>query len=193
MARKKSKGPWTGPPLSPEEETKIVALFARGETYENIRSIVKAETGRHVAIQTISNVKKRNKDNIALIKNKFLEREEENAAAIRTKANRVINRKLDNEERKLDALEKAREEYLAGKIDLDEYAELVKANKELSITEVTNVSKTMHEQAKTEEPPAVESKDTAALVEAMRSGDEVTIQQIIFNKGGTDAGTGQNS
>lgn len=165
-----------------------MALIARGDTQEQIREYMKNEVGRSVSRNTIMEVKKRNKKNLDILRNKLLVKEEAQATALRSQANKIVKRKLDQEDKKLDVLEQARLDYLDGKIPLYEYVEIVKANRELSLNEVVNVSKVMHDQAKSEDEVPPEQRDTGALVSAIRSGDEVTLQQIIFNKKEEDPG-----
>lgn len=80
--------------LSVAEETKIVALLARGDTRDEIIQAL----DRPVSKETITAVKKRNQDNLAIIKTKQLEVEASNALAIKQKANDKIKQQLDNDE-----------------------------------------------------------------------------------------------
>ena len=167
-----------------EEETRIVALLGRGDTHEEIQQNMEADY-RPVSRNTIIRVKKRNGPNLQIIKTRFLEKHEADALAIRQKANLIINKRLSMTERVSDLVAKAQKQYMEGEMTSDEYVEILKANREATMNELVGVSREMHNQAKEEEAPAGDQKDIAALVEAIRSGDEVTLNQIVF-KGDND-------
>ena len=167
--------------LTIQEETRIVALLARGDTQVEIQREMERDF-RGVHLRTIAAVKKRNKENFDIIRARLLEKQEHDAGALKEKANKMISKKLDIEDKKIEIIQKAREDYLNGTIGLKELTEILKRHRETTLTELVSVSKEMHNQS-SEDPdskPGVQ-KDLSDLVNAIRSGDEVKLQQIVFN------------
>jgi superfamily II RNA helicase len=169
--------------LSIAEETKIVALLARGDTYQQIQAAF--EGLRKLNEKTIRKVKIRNKENLDLIKERQLQREEADALAIKQKANKLISRRLDQSDHDAEALVKANEDFAKGTINYKEWQTLVAKLKPTSLPELVSVSREMHNQSSTETPPQTPHKDLQALVAAIRSGDEVRLSEMVF-KGKSD-------
>jgi len=167
--------------LTVEEETRIVAMLARGDSIIQVQEAM-ARDFRPVNANTVSKVRARNKDNFEIIKARFLEKHESNERAIKEKANKIINKKLDSEEKKTEIIDKARSDYLNEVIDLKEYTEILRRHKETTLTELVTVSKEMHHQSVEDPDKPSDKKDISDLVDAIRSGDEVKLQQIIFNE-----------
>jgi hypothetical protein len=169
-------------PLSTAEELKIVALLARGDTYEEIRNYFKENNWRVPNNATILNVKNRNKENLDLIKVRILEKEAEDAVAIKKKANSLLKKRLDRNELETEVLTKASQQFADGEIDAKEFSDIKKRVKEISVVELVAVSREMHTQSKaTDEIQNTAPKDLSELVKAIKSGDEIKLQQIIFN------------
>jgi len=173
--------------LSVSEEVKIVAMLARGDTYANIREQM-AEEGRTVTDVTIGRVKNRNSENLSLIKSKLMAIEEADALSIKRKANTLLKKRLEQVQEETEIVNRANKEYLQGDMPHEIYERLMKTMKHTSLPELVSVSKEMHLQSKTENeiaPPDV--KDLQALAQAIESGDEVILNQMIFNKKHVDA------
>lgn len=165
------------PTISMETETKCVAMIARGDLHEEISK----ELG--IALQSVGNIKKRNKANLQIIEQKLLTKATEDALSIKHNANKKISKRLMRDDKATQILDKANDDYLNDRIDIKEYTEMVRRVKELTINELVSVSKAMHDQSsELEKPPATQS-DLAALAAAIRSGDEVKITQAVFNGG----------
>lgn len=161
--------------ISVQDETKIVALLARGDSYNAIHT----ETG--VSLDTIGKVKKRNKENLDIITQKSLELEHSNAQAIKDKANKMLSKKLDADERNQDVLLQAKEDWLNNVIEFKQYEDILRRHKALSVSELVAVSKEMHAQASTGDSDKTPQADLTALTEAIRNGDTVQLNQMIFN------------
>lgn len=174
-----------GERLSISEETKIVALLARGDKHKDIIK----QLDEPVTLVTIGKIKKRNMGNLQILAQKSLQKEEADALAIKNKANAHIKQRLDSDDTALKLLEKANQQYLNDDISMSEYAHLMKLIKTATIQELVSISKEMHAQSVTEEAPPSSAQDIAALVAAIKSGDEVQLNQIIFK--GDNNGIGQ--
>lgn len=165
--------------LSITEEAKIVALLARGDTYDQIQ----AQMERSVAKMTIGRVKKRNKGTLDMISAKAMQKAEADAASIKNKANTLISTRLDRADKFDKLIEKLESDYVDGNITYKEYREERRKLKDVTLPELVIVSKEMHHQTSAEPTPPANQQDIATLIAAIKSGDEVKLNQIIFNGG----------
>lgn len=166
-----------------EMEVRVVVLLAQGHTYSQVDEIFRKEFGRPIDDKLIAAVKKRNLPNLEMIKERLLAREEADALAIKQRANKMIVNRLKDDESQDSVLDKARREYVEGKIPLKEYTKIIRAHRRITINELVGVSREMHTQSDGGSPDTPDKKDLAALVEAIRSGNEIKVNQIIFNEG----------
>lgn len=167
--------------LNNVEEIRIVALLARGDTYIGIREQIAEEFGRHLSDMTIRKVKKRNKDNLKLIKERIVAKEAYRAENIRDKANNLINARLTQADHDVNVLQQAYDDYVNGNMDYKEYMALTRRYQMVSLPELVSVSKEMHQQNKDEEAETkAPAKDLDILAKALQTGDEVVLNQIIF-------------
>ena len=171
--------------LTAEEETKVVALMARGDNYKEIRAYMEEHGLQAPSNETMLKIKKRNKENFDLIREKLADKEAEDALAIKNKANSAIKHRLDRYEKEAEILEKAHQQYIDGEIDIKEWTDIRKRVREANLTELIAVSREMHTQSRsdTDDDKKTTTRDLSALVQAIKSGDEVKLQQIIFNSG----------
>lgn len=158
-----------------QTESKIVALMARGDSYKQIMEQV------DVNINTLTKIKKRNQDNLTLIKQKSLELEQSNAQAIKDKANKLLSNKLDAAMNNQALLLKAKQDWLDDVITFKEYEVLLRQHKDISVTELVTVSREMHSQSQDHNDDKAPQKDLKALTEAIKNGDTVQLNQMIFN------------
>lgn len=169
-------------PLSVAEELKIVALLARGDTYQQIQEYFQANAMRKPTNTTILNVRKRNKENLDLIKQKIIQKEAEDATSIKEKANSLIKKRLERADSEAKVLAIANQQFVDGEIDMEELTRVKRLIKETGMVELVAVSREMYAQSRADNDVVNNTpKDLSALVAAIRSGDEVKLQQIIFN------------
>lgn len=178
----------TGAPLTITEETKVIALLARGDSYSQIRRTFEAENGRTLNSHTIMDVRKRNAVTLQAIKDKTLAKQEADAEAIKTKANSIIKKQLDSADMAVEILAKAGEQYLNDEIGFKEYGEIIKHIKHASLPELVTVSKEMHAQSAGPPLGGSNPEDLAAIRTALESGDEVSLTKLMFKKNGGDGG-----
>lgn len=167
-------------PLNIVEETKIVALLARGDSYLQIRKQFTKEFERTLSLETIRKIRDRNAENLKIIMSRTLEKQEVDVLQIRAKANRKIENRLDLDSKQQDLLIKANEDFLNDKIDLQEYTKLVKSVKQLSVSDLVNVSKEMHAQSAGDPAPQGNPQDMARIAAALQNSDEVQLNQLVF-------------
>lgn len=158
-------------------EVKIVALIARGDTQEQISQQIAGGVSKNA----LTAIKKRNKENLDLIKERLMQRAMDDAEGIKQKANKIISQKLDHADDADVILDKARQDWLDDKITWPEYDKILKRFKPLSVTELVSVSKEMHAQSTDNTKPPASEADLASLAAAIRSGDEIKITQAVFN------------
>lgn len=166
------------------DEVRIVALIAKGLTYQQIREDFKQQ-GKPLAVATIVAVKKRNAPNLSLIKHKLQLKEVASAANLHGKAHNLLNKRLESYEKRDELLKELDRKYADGEITEIEFeAETKRLHRlEPSIPELVSISREMHIQQKDEvEPDKPDAQeDLHTLVEAIKSGDSVTLERIVFN------------
>lgn len=75
-------------------EMHVVALIARGDTYDNIRADVLGRFERGISAGVITAIKKRNSVAIASIKQAVMEKERDDAAGLLVRSHRLIGKRL---------------------------------------------------------------------------------------------------
>lgn len=164
--------------LSTEDETRIVILLAQNTPYKEIQA--EFEGVRTLTSKTITKVKCRNEENLRLIEQRLLKRQEQDALSIKVKANKLIDKRLDQTDQETEIVAKANKEYLTGEMPHEEYIRLMKSMKSTSIPELVSVSKEMHNQSQTDKEPETPQKDLQTLIQAIKGRDEVEISKIVF-------------
>lgn len=174
-----------------QTETKIVALIARGDTYQSIKERL-AKDGVEISISQISNIKDRNLDSLEYIKNSLVKHETTNATRIMGKARQLVEDKLDaamgNDKIRSDALRAL----LEGDIEKDEYESIMReTGSQIALKDLVTTSKEFFNQSQIEagKPTSITENPTQAkenlkrLLEAINSGDEQRIVEAIFIEG----------
>lgn len=176
--------------LDSQTETRVVAMIARGDTYETIAQTLEGE-GSPLAISTISAIKKRNAEALAYMKRVMLEEQTTQSGKLLAKSRTLIERKLDRALRVDEELKELINELHDGVIDPKEYSMRSAGilGHELTITELNSVTKEAFNQSQIEQgkPTAISNnpqqarEDLGHLLDAIKTGDEVRLQQIVFN------------
>lgn len=177
--------------LDAQKETQVVAMIARGDTYTTIIDRLKKESGIVLSQGTLTNIKNRNGEALAFMKNALAERETIHTTKLLDKSRKLIERKLD---RALDIDESFLElhkDYKSGEIDEHEFRlrfdQMIKS--ELSTSELTSLSKEMFNQSQIEQgkPTTINTDANAAkeklssLLLAIKKGDDVLALEALFN------------
>lgn len=174
----------SGTRIDTDTQLKVLAMFARGDTFEQIH----AATG--LAISTLMGIKKRNANNLALIKDKLIEFEISKSKKILGKAQDLISKKLDKVEESEDVKEQAIADYREGTIDQEEYQRRVTGLLDVTLSELNSVSKEAFNQSQIEsgKPTSISSspneakEDLLRLVAALKEGDEETLLKHVFDR-----------
>lgn len=177
--------------LDIKTETQVVAMLARGDTYEGIRGVLAAD-GINITIGTISAVRKRNKEALEYIKGTLVEHETRKSTQLLAKAHNLIERKLNRALRQDDIIAEYHEQYQKEEIDEHQLDVLVKIalKNELTVPELTSLAKEMFTQSQVEQgkPTAISENPTQArenlkrLLEAIHNKDDKGVLDAIFLK-----------
>lgn len=174
-----------GIPTTPmETEMKVLAMMVRGDRQEDIAK----EVGLNRT--TVIEIKKRNQETLDIMRAKLADHRLGQATKILDKANKAIERRVDRQIEADTQLDRIRKRFEAGEIDITEYRQQIAGLEKTTLTELVAVSKEMHSQAKTEmetlKNPAGSPQETKQrlidLVEAIKAGDEVALERIVFKK-----------
>jgi hypothetical protein len=167
--------------IATQDEMQILARIARGDTQLQISKDF------NVSKDTITAIKKRNPDTLALIKEQVLSHRVSMASRIIGKANMAIEKRIDDSEEFDDKVTELTKEYNDGELNQDEYEIKLRALNKLTVTELVSISKEMHAQTKKdpENPnadnnPADNQAYLVALAKALETGDEVVLERLIF-------------
>lgn len=170
--------------VSPQDEMQILALIARGGM-----SFEKIAEKFNTTQPTITNIKKRNPDTLAILKENLVNHRTTMATAILDKANKAIEKKLDDSEAYDSKVVELRQEWIEGAITEEEYNARLRGLQKLTVTELTSISREMHSQTKSDgpdkTPPMNPGEAQAYLVElakGLESGDEVVLERLVFTK-----------
>lgn len=171
-------------PTDTQTEMKALAMLVRGDTHKSIGQ----ELG--ISAQTVVKIRDRNPDTLAIMKNKLVEKQISNAAKILDKSHRLLDDQLSQVEDAEQVRREARREYIDGLIDKKEFDARLRMLPKASISDLTSVSREMFNQSQIEQgkPTSISGNPDEAkkqfldLAEAIKAGDEVKLQQIIFNE-----------
>lgn len=159
-----------------DSETKVVAMLSRGDKQVDIAK----EMG--ISEQTVSAIKKRNTENIAMIHSKMLEREQSEAIQIKTRAQRLANKKLRWAEEDADKVRTLTEQVRAGELDKDDFKAQAFNTEEVTLKDLASLIKDVDTgQPDKRQPDSTDTASLKALVKALESGDEVALERIVFN------------
>lgn len=169
--------------VPPQDEMQILARVVRGDSYDSIATDFSISKG------TITNIKNRNPETLAILQENLLAHRQTQASSILEKANKAIDKRIDESEEFDTKLAELQRQYRDGEIDEDVFRVRVNKLQRLSITELTSVSREMHAQSKTQNPderPAMNPNETKEylvnLAKGLESGDEVVLERLIFKK-----------
>lgn len=170
-------------------ETRIVAMIARGDTYEAIRRVLKDE-GITIALSTISDVKKRNTDALKYMQDALVQHETNQSTKLLSKSRQLLERKLNRALHQDEEMADLKEQYVEGEIDQGQFNVLMERalKSELTVAELTSLTKEMFNQSQVEqgkptsitENPAQAKENLKTLLEAINSKDDKAIVQAIF-------------
>lgn len=173
--------------VSTAQETKIVAMIARGDSYETVVRNLKEE-GVDIAKTTVMRVKDRNAEALAFMKNTMLEQQASTAGRILNRSRELIEKRLSDSDNYWEVIKELNEKLESGEIDENQYNTMRPIAPKISITELNSVAKEMFNQSQIEagKPTAITNNPVQAkenlktLLEAIQRGDDKKIAEAIF-------------
>lgn len=166
-------------------EAQVVAMTVNGETQKTIIARLK-NGGVEISLRQ---VKKIRKDNEVIIK----QTRDELSAHEATVRKRILNKTLALTQKRVetaegdeDKLRELQQKYRSKKINKDQYERGRRGLVELTVRELMDISKEMSVQIKEAKESGIPDDNTAdpaaiqELAEAIKRGDQVELQRIIF-------------
>ncbi len=158
-------------------------MVARGDRYEDIAPKFNITPG------TITDIKQRNPDTLAILKENLMTHRVSQATKILDKANKAIEQKLDESESFDDKVQAINQEWAEGVITDEERNAKLRVLSKLTISDLTSISREMHNQSKTEgedKPPPLTPQESQQylvdLAKGLESGDAVVLERLVFRK-----------
>lgn len=163
MPRKK------GDRIDTETQLQVLALIARGDTYGQVTDA----TG--VKASTIEGIKKRNLATLDIMRNKLMDHQVSTSKKILSKAQGLIEKKLDHAIKSEQELEDATQRFRAQEIDYAEYQQEVFGLAKVTLAELNSVSREAFNQSQIEQgkPTSISASSLEAKEDLMRLVDEL--------------------
>lgn len=163
-------------------ELQVIALLARGDTYQSISDSV------GISVPTVSDIKKRNKQALATIQEKMISHQASKSAKILDKAHDLIDGKLT----KAQSVDREREDLIKkldqGQISAEEFKARWETLYSPTLIELNAIQKEAFNQSQIEQgkPTAISNtpkakEELVELLEAIKKGDEVELFKMVFN------------
>ena len=170
------------PAIDKNTEMKALAMLVRGDTYQSIAD----EVG--ISVMSVKNIKDRNPDTLQIMKDKLVDARITSAAKILGKSHRLIESRLDKIEDDDDKRRELDLMFSNGEIEEKEWRQRKAILRDATIGELTSVSREMFNQSQTSESETGKLAGSQGanqyvldIAEAIKSGDTIKLQQIIFN------------
>ena len=185
--------------LDAHTEIQVVALMVRGDTQDEIINYLETEKGISISNAALTAVKKRNSEAFTFMRSTLAEVETNKATDLLYKSHQALENKLNSHLNAAEELAKVDAQYEAGEFDDPlhpesaerEYRwrkELVLRNTNMSVSELTTLSKEMFNESQVLAGKPTSITDNAhpeenvkRLLTAMKDGDEVGMLNAIFN------------
>lgn len=194
--------------LTTDQKMAALAMIARGDTLSQVAANLLTEYEVTISESAIRKIKSLHQETILKMQETIADGKAAEAGDISKRSRHLINRRLDKAERDERALEELDQKYRDGEIDggAEEYRRRKAGLLKISVAELINISKTMH--AQTIRIPALpQLPDTTtpqanlppgagqtpaqleALLGAIKAGNTVEIQRLIFTPGNNNVQT----
>lgn len=176
-----------GRKLNTSQRMEVLALIARGDTRKQINQHLDAKYGLTISATMIAYLKNRHADALQMMKDQVAQYQMSEAEELMEKSRKLMSKHLDRASEDFDELAELDRAYREGEMEYKDYANKKRTLLKLSLSELNQVSKDMHAQAKdapadapgTVDPSA--AANTEALMKAIQSGDTIELQRIILN------------
>lgn len=184
--------------LTMDQRLRTLAYIARGDTMSQVAAHLLEDYGVTISESRLYQIKKNNIDTIQKIQDRLADSAAADADAILRQTRVQLAKKMqraDNDGNELQILD---QKYRDGEIDKAEYQRKKSGLLKLSVSELVNISRTMHAQvikvpgalelppgsAPALPPGSSTPAQLEALLKAIQSGNTVEMQRIVFNPAG---------
>jgi len=185
--------------LTMDQKLRAIAYIARGDTMSQVAAHLLEDFQVEITESALYKIKKDNAETIQKIQERLADSAAADADALLKSSRVALAKKMQRADRDGNELELLDQQYRAGEIDKSEYQRKKAGLLSLSVSELVNISRTMHAQIiKQPGAPALpEGPGTPAhqplpagastparlesLLKAIQSGNHVEIQRIVFN------------
>lgn len=172
-----------------ETKLQVLALFARGDTYEQV------STATGIKIPALQKIKERNKAALEVIQNRMIDYKVSKSKKILDKTHSLIDKKLDKVAASWRNREELEAKYKSGEIPYEEFIKQSVGFTDVTLTELNSVSREAFNQSQIESgkptsianSPHEATQDLMRLVEALKGGDEIVLERLVFNPNSHEA------
>jgi hypothetical protein len=180
-----------------DQRLRTLAYIARGDTMSQVAAHLLEDYGVTISESRLYQIKKNNIETIQKIQDRLADSAVAEADAILKQSRVALAKKMQRADRDGNELEALDQKYRDGEIDKSEYQRKKAGLLNLSVSELVNISRTMHAQvikvpgaSNPELPPGAAPSlppgsstpaQLEALLKAIQSGNTVEMQRIVFN------------
>lgn len=188
--------------LTMDQKLRALAYIARGDTMSQVAAHLLEDFQVEITESALYKIKKDNLETIQKIQDRLADSAVADAESLMKSSRVALAKKLQRADRDGNELERLDQQYRDGEIDKSEYQRKKSGLLQLSVSELVNISRSMHAQVvkvpgggAPELPPgpggpaqplpagASTPAQLEALLHAIQRGDHVEIQRIVFNGG----------
>jgi peroxiredoxin family protein len=181
--------------LTTDQKMRALAYIARGDTMSQVAAHLLEDFDVTITEYGLYAIKRNHSDTIARMQETMADSAIADADALLKHSRVMIAKKMQKADRDTTTLEQLDEQYRDGDIKIEDYRRQKKGLLNLSVNELTQISKTMHDQvlkipsdglppgSAGALPPGGGSTPAQleALLLAIKAGNTVELQRLIFN------------
>lgn len=183
--------------LTMDQKLRAIAYIARGDTMSQVAAHMLEDFQVSITESALYKIKKDNLGTIQKIQDRLADSAAADADAILRQSRVALAKKMRQADRDGAELEQLDQQYRDGEMSKEQYQQKKAGLIQLSISELTNISRTMHAQtvklpqalelpagsgpAQTLPSGSATAAQLEALLKAIQSGNHVEMQRIIFN------------
>jgi hypothetical protein len=183
--------------LTMDQKLRALAYIARGDTMSQVAAHLLEDFEVSITESALYKIKKDNLETIQKIQDRLADSAVADADAILKQSRVALAKKMQRADRDGNELERLDQQYRDGDIDKSQYQRRKAGLIQLSVSELVNISRSMHAQVikvpgVPELPPGAAQPlpsgssspaQLEALLKAIQAGNTVEIQRLIFTPG----------
>ena len=168
--------------LTPNEQRWIVKRLSLNKKHREIQAGFSEKFGRRVSTVTLSRLRAKHIGVITSTQNALVEAGAVQAAGLKNKAYRHLERRMDAAEEDETEVARLRQQWRDGILTRQEYEVAVRSYVTLSVAELTSIANMGHQHSRGDDEGGAKPTDRTTLdlmAEAIRSGNTVQMVQIV--------------